>query len=302
MGRQVEFKGVKYSYEFEYRDNDILRKSFNSLAAKTFDIDFEEWYKGGYWGNGYIPHSLVLDNVIVANVSVSIMYFKIFGKKKKYIQLGTVMTESDYRGAGLSRFLMEEVLKEWEDKCDLIYLFANDSVLDFYPRFGFKETTEYECSLVDIKKSASNSKRVRKIDMSNDNDIITFKNIINNSKEFSPVAVLDNTSVIMFYCTSFMKENVYYIEEDETIVIASYDDTALNIQEIFSFKEVELNSIIEKMIINDVDKVILGFTPFDKSGYKESILRENDTTLFVKEGKINPFKINKLRFPELSHT
>lgn len=212
MGRQVELKGVKYSYEFGYRDNDILRKSFNSLAAKTFDIDFEEWYKDGYWGNGYIPHSLVLDNVIVANVSVSIMYFKIFGEKKKYIQLGTVMTECDYRGAGLSRFLMEEVLKEWEDK------------------------------------------------------------------------------------------NVYYIEDDETIVIASYDDTALNIQEIFSAKEVELNSIIEKMIINDVDKVILGFTPFDKSGYKESILREDDTTLFVKEGKINPFKINKLRFPELSHT
>ena len=27
-----------------YRDNEQLRHSFNELAMKTFDIDFEDWY------------------------------------------------------------------------------------------------------------------------------------------------------------------------------------------------------------------------------------------------------------------
>ena len=33
-----------------YKDNDALRKSFNELAMKTFDISFEDWYQNGYWG------------------------------------------------------------------------------------------------------------------------------------------------------------------------------------------------------------------------------------------------------------
>ncbi len=32
------------------------------------------------------------------------------------------MTDEEYRGQGLCRALMERVIKEWEDKCDLIYL------------------------------------------------------------------------------------------------------------------------------------------------------------------------------------
>lgn len=32
------------------------------------------------------------------------------------------MTDEEYRGQGLCRALMKRVIKEWEDKCDLIYL------------------------------------------------------------------------------------------------------------------------------------------------------------------------------------
>ncbi|MCS4521567.1 GNAT family N-acetyltransferase [Clostridium botulinum] len=61
------------------------------------------------------------DNV-VSNVSVNIIDFLILGEEKRYVQIGTVMTDEEYRGQGLCRALMERVIKEWEDKCDLIYL------------------------------------------------------------------------------------------------------------------------------------------------------------------------------------
>lgn len=52
------------------------------------------------------------------------------------------MTDVKYRDQGLLRIIMEKVIAEWKDKCELIYLFANDSVLDFYPKFGFDKVQQ----------------------------------------------------------------------------------------------------------------------------------------------------------------
>ena len=94
-------------------------------------------------------------NKLVANESVSIMKINILEEERIYIQIGTVMTDEEYRNQGLSRFLMEKVLSEWENKCDCIYLFANDTVLDFNPKFGFERVYEYQCSQKK-KKETSN--------------------------------------------------------------------------------------------------------------------------------------------------
>lgn len=56
------------------------------------------------------------------------------------------MTDCEYRNKGISRKLMDKVLQDWKDKCDAIYLYANDSVLDFYPKFGFIKAKEYQYS------------------------------------------------------------------------------------------------------------------------------------------------------------
>ncbi len=43
----------------DYAANDLLRKSLNELAVKTFGLDFEDWYQNGYWGDNYIPYSFL---------------------------------------------------------------------------------------------------------------------------------------------------------------------------------------------------------------------------------------------------
>jgi GNAT superfamily N-acetyltransferase len=144
--REVIVNGEAYTCVTDYKENDELRKSFNVLTQKTYKFDFEFWYHYGYWGDKYIPYSLLKDNKVVANAFVNIIDFTILGEDKRYIQIGTVMTGQEYRGKGLSRFLMERILKDWESRCDLIYLFANESVLDFYPKFGFIPMGEYQCS------------------------------------------------------------------------------------------------------------------------------------------------------------
>ena len=58
---------------FNYKDNDILRQSFDQLARKTFGISFEKWYQKGLWRDSYVCYSYKDIDKIVANVSVTKM-------------------------------------------------------------------------------------------------------------------------------------------------------------------------------------------------------------------------------------
>lgn len=130
----------------DYRDNKVLRDSFNELAKKVFDLDFEGWYQNGFWNENYIPYSVVIDGKVVANVSVNRCDMNYNGRVLKLIQLGTVMTDPDYRGKGYARTLMENIMQEYEGRTDGMFLYANDSVLTFYLKFGFYEKAEYQYS------------------------------------------------------------------------------------------------------------------------------------------------------------
>jgi hypothetical protein len=100
IGNENDFERkmtMKYTYITDYKNNDKLRKSFNELAEKTFGMNFIEWYANGFWDEKYILHSLVHDEKVIANVFVNLMDFDMEGTKKHYIQLGTIMTDVDYR-------------------------------------------------------------------------------------------------------------------------------------------------------------------------------------------------------------
>jgi hypothetical protein len=210
------------------------------------------------------------------------------------------MTDKEYRNKGLNRFLMEKVLGEWRSKCDLIYLFANDSVLDFYPKFGFKSAKEYQHSIEICP--ANPTPDFEKLNMSDEKNKDFLFNKVNQSLHFSQLSMNDNASLIMFYCTSFMNQNVYYIKTFDAIVIAEFNDSALYINDIFCGREVVLNDIILSMINKEIKKVILGFTPKDTISFDEILLKQEDTTLFILDDKWGIFDNKRIMFPVLSHS
>ena len=53
------------------------------------------------------------------------------------IQIGAVGTLPEYRNKGLSKYLMDLVLDKYQDSTDISFLFANETVTEFYPKFGF---------------------------------------------------------------------------------------------------------------------------------------------------------------------
>ena len=152
-----------------YRDNEILRNEFHTFISKIFSgISFVEWHLKGFWTESYLPCSILESNKIIANVSATFMNILINNKKRKAVQLGALGTLPEYRKQGLSQKLMNHILEKYEDKVDLIFLFANESVLDFYPKFGFrKEIQSIFIAENNIPKPAFSA---RKLKLENDAD------------------------------------------------------------------------------------------------------------------------------------
>jgi len=296
---KINLADKEYIFLIGYQREVKYRAAFDILAKKVFGISFEEWYQAGYWNEKYIPYTLFDGNKAVGNVSVNIMDFNTLGKPQRYIQIGTVLTDENYRNKKLSRFLMEKVLEEWNDKSDFVYLYANPTALEMYPKFGFTRVKEYEYFRA-INKNIEQHENFEKLNMDMQSNRAMLYDYAKNSSVFSKLSMRENADLVMFYCISFFKENVYYIKALDAIAVAKFNNNQLYLLDVFCKVEVELDTIINSLINSRIDEVVLGFTPKDISSYKPREIVEADA-LFIQKNKTILFDKNKLMFPLLSH-
>lgn len=288
-------KGDKFYLRKDYKEISHYRESLNKLTRATYGFDFEQWYQQGYWGDRYRPYSFIHNDEVVANISVNPMEFLVNGEIRKAIQIGTVMTDIEYRHRGLSKELMNIVLSEYENTCEFIYLYANNSVLEFYPKFGFHKAYEY----VHSKQVLSSETKLsyRKLDMNSMQDLELIKRLVQGSIPVSNYAMMDNSNLKMFYLTSFMSGDIYYFEDIDLAAVVTWENGVVCMNDLFSEKEFDMDFIINSFASNLPCKVILGFTPNDRSGYHIEPLQEEGTTFFVKGNN----HLSSGRFPVLSH-
>ena len=276
-----------------YRNDEKLRSSFNALAEATFGLNFENWYQMGYWTENYDPYSIVLDGQVIANVSLNRTDMVIGGERKRLYQLGTVMTYPEYRNRGYIRAIMEEIEKDTAD-ADGMYLFANDSVVEFYPRFGFVPGKEYLHSKA-VTQSGPSCMEQRSMALPENREKLAAA--MEGSTFLTGCTMVDNPGLIFFYAAQFMQDCVYYCESLDCWAIAELEDGELLLHNVFAAKDVALDAVIGAFGA-DVKRVVLGFSPWDTEGYEMTEYREEDCNFFVK-GQV--FGERKLRIPSLSH-
>lgn len=279
-----------------YRENAALRSSFNALAEATFGLNFENWYQIGWWRDTYVPYSILEDGKIVANVSVNRTDMVIDGQRKRLYQLGTVMTDPAYRNRGYIRAIMAEVEKDIAD-ADGVYLFANDEVLDFYPKFGFEVNREYVCAKA-ISQSGENRMVRVKMDTSENRDRLAAAMV--ESGFATACTMVDNPGLIFFYAAQFMQEDVYFCEDLGVWAIAEREEDTLILHAVFGPEETSLDAVITAFG-PEITEVVLGFAPADTNGWTCRELKEEDTTFFTKGEAFRDFAEKKLRIPTLSH-
>ena len=278
-----------------YRADKQLRDSFNRLAEQTFGLNFEGWYQNGFWGDNYDPHSIVIDGEVVSNVSVNRTDLVFGGRRYHILQLGTVMTAPEYRGRGLNRAIMEYIEREYAD-ADGIYLFANDTVVDYYPRFGFRPGREMACRKAVI---ASDTCRAEQVLMDGPAAWDRLAAAMEKSTFREGCPMVGNPGLIFFYASQFMTDAVYHIPSLDAWVIAEQEGKSLTIHNIFADASVTVEDVAAAFA--GVEEICLGFAPENPEGWESAELQEEDTHFFVKGSVFAEFEESGLRIPSLSH-
>lgn len=117
----------------------------DELAQATFGIRFEAWRSAGWWTNDYIVYGWFDSDRLLACAGAYRMDLRVHGRPVQAIQIGTVATRSEARGRGLSRQVLEHLLAQYPGAPS--FLCANHSVLDFYPRFGYRKVAVQEMAV-----------------------------------------------------------------------------------------------------------------------------------------------------------
>lgn len=301
---------MKYRFSNKVKEDEKLRESFNELAQRVFGFNLIDWYNKGHWSDKYIPHVLINeDGKVISNVSVNLMRFTMGGESKNFIQLGTVMTDPDYQRQGLNRYLLERILEEYKEKVDGFYLFANDTVLDYYPKFGFKPIKEtYYSFQVDGRKDVTLETtlpgyQIEKVDIA----IPTVsQNLYQLIEELDTISdpndgfrTYENLGLYQFHLAADLANSVYYLPELNGYILANYKDGVLSLHQTISSKPIDMERL-SASFEEEISEIRFGYTPVHKEKYI-AYIEKPECTLFVIGPTLERVEIEKMRFPTISH-
>ena len=265
---------------------------FDDLIREVFGFSFHTWLEHQLWDERYESYSIINDGVMLANLCVFKTEMMVLEKRFLAIQFGTVCTRKNEQGNGLSRILMEHVLSLYADTP--AFLFANDSVIDFYPRFGFRQEQTYKPTI-----NIRISNHFEPVKLSVDDNI--FKDALKNRVGHSTVFDCLNTdSIQMFHFLMEYQEDIYLLPECDAIIVANQTDARLFIADVISRKPVTFEQIKAELPFNGIETIEFGFCPdwLDVQPSWEPVSM-NDVMFFIKGEWNLP---DAFRFPTTSIT
>lgn len=284
-----------------YMRDDTYRHMLNELTQKTFGFDFESWVTQGYFEGDYIPYSFVDDGRIISNVSANRMKFMQNGTMKYYIQIGTVMTDENYRKQGLAAQLMKHVIEAYEQECDGIYLFGDLSALDFYQKMNFKVANQYRYYVKDnvcnCEKTGERFKPIRDL---GDEIKKSYLDMVRNSVHHSSFEQINKYGLQMFYTAGL--DDVFYAEDIECFIVLEQEECAV-LKSVLCNRKVALADVLKRMDLEG-QKCRLGFTPHKEDRNIcsfEAYDGGEDYRLFYRGKELESIEQDKLYFPDLSH-
>ncbi|WP_181249683.1 GNAT family N-acetyltransferase [Listeria seeligeri] len=290
---------MNYQLISDYKDNELYRKTFNDLAESTFDINFEEWYKHGFWNDKYVCYSYLDKNKVIANVSINKMDLIYQGNDYRALQIGTVMTHPDYRNQGLAQELINHVISKYEQDYDFFYLFANDTVLDFYPKFGFERVQESSFT-VDATSLKKRNYKIKKLNPDDESDFQLISRIVSNRVPLSSILDVENSEdLLMFYLLIALRDAIYYIEELDAIVLYEQEEEDLYVLDIISTKKLDIVEVLGFLANKKIETIHVSFTPEKNKYIDAAYIIETEDMLFMRP---NLFTADSyFLFPATSH-
>lgn len=276
------------------RKNPQLKQSFFELAQETFHIQFEHWDALGYWKDTYCPYALEENGEIVANVSTSVGTLILDGRYYQVVQIGTVMTKKSHRNRGLAARLMDIVLEDVKH-ADFVYLFANDTVVDFYTKFGFEKRQQvsyrFDTAALNLQPT-----EIKKLDITDEKSRqLLYETMTHRMPVSLRLGMLQNEDIQMFHAVTHLKNNIYSAPKLNAFVVAEELEDRIVIMDVISKYPVNLFDMLKQLPIKQAI-VELGFEPDISPIEFKQVLNFESGTMFVREQKDTPFP-NHIAFP-----
>lgn len=197
---------------FQNHNQADYERLFNELMLTAFGCSFAAWHQKRLWTESYESYSIIEDGRMLANICLFKTDLVIFEHKLRAGQLGAVATHPEHRGRGLSGSLMKYILQLYPTLP--MFLFANSSVLEYYPRFGFKRIFESRPRLEIEFSQAENSARR----LSSSDPLI--QNYLANARQLSKLYCSNGRSVEWFHFLISYADHIYHLPGSEALVIA----------------------------------------------------------------------------------
>jgi len=266
------------------------QQMLNKLLKEVF-FDFRFWYDLDLWDENYESYSIIENNEIVSNICVYKTKLLLNGNQYPALSFGAVATKKEYRGRGLSRKLMEHIIGKYDGMP--MYLGANESVIHFYPRFGFERVFE-KLPVCICKVDNDISPRKLRYD-----DPKVWNYVYNRINFSQKLDCLNAAAINIFHIYwGYLKDFIYELPDIDTLIIAEKKGTTLNIWGVFSLREVTFSDLVRFLPFSNIDRIEFGFMPYwSDINYT---MEEFETDPFFVRGM--PCDLGDFRFPELSKT
>jgi GNAT superfamily N-acetyltransferase len=275
---------------FNNKNDKNYQTMLNNLLKDIF-LDFQFWYDLNLWDENYESYSIIENGEMISNICIFKTELMFNQKQYSALSIGAVATKQEHRCRGLLRILMEHIIKKY--KGVPMYLCANDEVVNFYPKFGFKRVFE---KLPVCELEINNDIKPFKLQYDDPKVLDYVYNRVNYSDKLD---CLNTKSINLFHIhCGYLKDFIYEIPELKTLIIAEQNGSTLKLIGVFSLNNINFKDLISFMPFNNVNKIEFGFTPYWSD--IEYVMNECETDpIFAKNIGCD---LGKFKFPELSIT
>jgi len=249
--------------------------------------DFETWIRRGYWTCNYTPHELSSGGRIISSVGATPMSIWINGEKKKGVQIGTVGTLPEERNRGLARQIMVHVIGKYEEEADIFFLFANETVLDFYPKFGFER--KYESVYRNLTGDENSGKNLNKLDLDKKGDRHLIDHMLKSRSPLTRLFGAENYgSITWWHLINVYPNDIYYWKDEELIIIMYPSDRTLKLMDVISADPPDQEKLIAEIAGFGNTSSILFLFPPDILGFPLHRMEKDEETLLFVRGDFSP--------------
>ena len=256
--------------------------AFNDFVSGIFrSADFGAWIEHGGWRKGYDVFALLDEGRIVASIGRTRMALGIDGSTITGYQLGAVATAPTHRGRGLSRELMQWALAQPEAEGAPVLLFANASVLDFYPRFGFRTLAqrryraEFDCR-------PALAPQTHALDLGAAADRACLSAACAAARVHAGALVARNYYEVLLWHLLHAPRRVLHLPDLDAVCIVSEQDGRLQLHDALCAAPLDLHAVLPRLAQAPVSSIEFGFDPGDAWPRSRSVSSGAESPLFVR--------------------